>query len=160
MRIEHDLHGHQLNAYEIIKKLNRTEKDNLQFNPITEHTWLDYYQKLWTKQPNDTTTEGKSAKLTEKCVDLITMEEVEATIKTLKSKKSPGLDIINNELYKHAPRNFLHKFLGFLNICWTYWNISEEWRTTVVIPIHKKRDRNYLDNYRGISLLNTGSKIY
>ena len=65
-RIEHDLHGRQLNAYKIMKSLNRTEKDNLQFNPITEHIWLDYYQKLWTKQPKDNTTEGKSEKLTKK----------------------------------------------------------------------------------------------
>jgi uncharacterized membrane protein len=28
-RIEHDLHGRQINAYKIIKNLNRTEKDNL-----------------------------------------------------------------------------------------------------------------------------------
>ena len=154
-RMEHDLHGRQLNAYKIIKNFNRTEKDNLQFNPITEHTWLDYYQKLWTKQPTDTTTEEKSAKLTEKCVDLITMEELDATIKTLRPKKSPGLDGINNELYKHAPKSFLHKFLNFLNICWIYGDIPEEWRTAIVIPIHKKGDRNNPDNYRGISLLNT-----
>jgi len=82
----------------------------LQFNPITEHTWLDYYHKLWTKQFNYNTTEGKCAKLTENCVDLITMEELETTIKTLKSRKSPGSDGINNELYKHAPKRFLHKF--------------------------------------------------
>ena len=86
-RIKHDLHGHQINTYKIIKNLNRTEKDNLQFNPITEHTWLDYYHKLWTKQFNGNTTEGKCAKLTENCVDLITMEELETTIKTLKSRK-------------------------------------------------------------------------
>ena len=40
-RIEHDLHGRQINAYKIIRNLNRTEKDNLQLNPIPEHTWLD-----------------------------------------------------------------------------------------------------------------------
>jgi len=28
-RIEHDLHGCQINAYKIIRNLNRTEKDNL-----------------------------------------------------------------------------------------------------------------------------------
>jgi len=49
LRIEHDLHGRQINAYKIIRNLNRTEKYNLRLNPIVEHTWLDYYQKLWTK---------------------------------------------------------------------------------------------------------------
>ena len=38
LRNEHDLHGHQINAYKIIKNLNITEKDNLQINPITENT--------------------------------------------------------------------------------------------------------------------------
>ena len=78
----------------------------MQLNPITEHTWLDYYQKLWTKQSNDKTTERKCANLTEKCVDLITVEELETTIKALKARKSPGSDGINNELYKYAPKVF------------------------------------------------------
>jgi len=158
-RIEHDLHGRQINAYKIIRNLNRTEKYNLRLNSIVEHTWLDYYQKLWTKQFNDNTTERKCAKLTENCVDLITSEELEITIKSLKARKSPGSDGINNELYKHTPKSFLHKFLNFLNVCWIYGDIPEEWRTAIVI-IHKKGDRNNPDNYRGISLLNTGYKIY
>ena len=109
-RIEHDLHGRQINAHKIIKNLNRTEKDNLQLNPITEHTWLDYYQKRWTKQSNDNTTKRKCAKLTENCVDLITLEELKTTIKALKARKSPGSDGINSELYKHAPKFFLINF--------------------------------------------------
>jgi len=38
------------------------------------------------------------------------MEELEATIKTLKSRKSPGSDRINNELYKDVPKFFYIKF--------------------------------------------------
>jgi hypothetical protein len=75
------------------------------------------------------------------------MEELETSIKALKPRKSPGSDGINNELYKHAP-NFLHTFLNFLNFRWIYGNIPEEWRTAVVIPIHKKGDRNNQDSYR------------
>ena len=38
--------------------------------------------------------------------------------------------------------------------------MPEEWRTAVVIRIHKKGDRNNPDDYRVMSLLNTGYKIY
>jgi len=75
------------------------------------------------------------------------MEELETTIKALKARKFPGSDGINNELYKHAPKSFLHKFLNFLNVCWIYGDIPEEWRTAIVIPIHKKGDRNNPDNW-------------
>jgi len=132
----------------------------LRLNPIVEHTWLDYYQKLWTRQFNVNPTERKCAKLTENCVDLIIMEELETTIKALKARKSPGPDGSNNELYKHAPKSFLHKFFNFLNVCWNYGDIPEDWRTAIVVAIHKSGDRNNPDNYRGISLLNTGYKIY
>ena len=70
----------------------------MRLNPIVEHTWLDYYQKLWTKQFNVNTTEGKHAKLTENRFDLITIGELETTIKALKARKSPESDRINNEL--------------------------------------------------------------
>ena len=88
------------------------------------------------------------------------MDELETTIEALKARKSPESDGINNELYKHAPKIFLHKFLNFKNVCWIYGDIPEEWRTAIFIPIHKKGDRNNPDNYRGNSLLNTGYKIY
>jgi len=85
-RIEHDLYGRQINGYKIVRNLNRTEKDDLQLNPIFRHISLDYCQRLWTKQFNDNTTEGKRAKLTENCVDLIRVEELETTIKVLKAR--------------------------------------------------------------------------
>jgi hypothetical protein len=66
--------------------------------------------KLWTKETNDNTTERECAKLIENCVDLITLEELETTIKALQARKSPGSDGINNELYKHAPKIFYINF--------------------------------------------------
>ena len=54
--------------------------------------------------------EGKRAKLTENCVDLITMEELETTIKTLKARKSPGSDGINNEFTNMHQKVFYINF--------------------------------------------------
>jgi len=45
-RIEHGLRGCQVNAYKIVRNLNRIEKDNSRLNPIIERTWLDYGQNF------------------------------------------------------------------------------------------------------------------
>ena len=55
---------------------------------------------------------------------------------------------------------FCKIFFNFLNVCWICGDIPEKWRKAIVITIHNKGDRNNADNYRGISLLNTGYKIY
>jgi hypothetical protein len=109
------------------------------YDPITEHTWLDYYQKLWTQEFKDNATERKWEQSAENCVDLVTVEELETTVNVLKPRKFQGSDGINNELYKHAPKSFLHKFLNCLNVCSIYGDIPEEWRTA--IPIHQKGDK-------------------
>jgi len=59
-------------------------------------------------------------------------------VKALEARKSAGSNGINNELYKHAPKSFLHKFLNFLNVCWIYGDMPEEWRTATFIAIYKK----------------------
>lgn len=37
---------------------------------------------------------------------------------------------------------------------------SQNWTTSVIIPIYKKGDYKVCDNYRGISLMSMRSKIY
>jgi len=37
--------------------------------------------------------------------------------------------------------------------------ITEEWKETIIVPIHKRGDRDRCENYRGIALGNTAYKI-
>ena len=118
-RLRRSGRSHILNWSEFLKFLDfRSGVGEVSFICNTEHTWLDYYRKLWTQQFKDNTTERKLEQLAENCFDIITMEELETTIKTLKPRKSPGSDGINNELYKHAPKSFLHKFFKCLLDLW------------------------------------------
>jgi hypothetical protein len=37
--------------------------------------------------------------------------------------------------------------------------LPEEWKESIIVPIHKKGDKTFCNNYRGISLLPTTYKI-
>jgi hypothetical protein len=64
---------------------------------------------------------------------------IENNYKSTKPRKSPGSHGINNMLYKHAPQSFLHKFFNFLNVCWIYRDIPEEWSKTCYTNTQKRR---------------------
>jgi sorting nexin-29 len=93
-------------------------------------------------------------------VDAISTDVLNTVLKNSKNRKPPGSDGINTELIKYAPQAFVYRFLDFVNICWKYGHIPTEWNEAVIVPIFKKGDRKNCNNYRGISLLNSGYKIY
>jgi hypothetical protein len=64
------------------------------------------------------------------------------------------------DLFKYAGKLFDRKVLKFLNTVWYEGTIPESWQKAIAIPTHKKGDINNQENYRGISLLNSGYKIY
>lgn len=75
----------------------------------------------------------------------------------LKNHKSPGEDCIQAELLKKGE-----------DVIWIWKVISKVWATetlpddwkVAVCPIHKKKDKQDCNNYRGISLLNVVYKKF
>ena len=85
--------------------------------------------------------------------------EVELAIEKLKSHKSPGIDQIPAELIKAGGRTIrcaIHKLIISI---WNKEELPEEWKESIVVPIHKKGDKTDCNNYRGTSLLPTTYKI-
>jgi hypothetical protein len=85
--------------------------------------------------------------------------EVELAIEKLKSHKSPGIDQIPAELIKAGGRTIhcaIHKLIIAI---WNKEELPEEWKESIIVFIHKKRDKTDCNNYRGISLLSTTYKI-
>jgi hypothetical protein len=52
------------------------------------------------------------------------------------------------------------KLLEFFNNIWQFLQIPKDWETGLVISIYKEGPKNKCDNYRGITLLSTASKLY
>ena len=85
--------------------------------------------------------------------------EVELAIEKIKSHKSPGIDQIPAELIKAGGRTIrcaIHKLIIFIS---NKEELPEEWKESIIVPIHKKWDKTDSNNYRGISLLPTTYKI-
>ena len=53
-------------------------------------------------------------------------------------------------------RYVIHKLI---NSIWKKEELPDEWKKSITVPIHKKADKAYCSNYRGISLLPTTFKI-
>lgn len=90
----------------------------------------------------------------------ITEAEVMNAIKALKSNKAPGPDRLIGEFYKQSSPTCAYFLTKYFNKIFDYGSFPSTWCESLIQPLHKKGDINSPDNYRGISLINIGSKLY
>ena len=89
-----------------------------------------------------------------------TIDEVRTAIKRLKNNKSAGLDNVPAELYKCGGDKVADQIHQIVVKIWTQESWVSQWNESWINPIHKKGDKTLCDNYRGISILNVGYKIF
>jgi hypothetical protein len=85
--------------------------------------------------------------------------EVEIAIAKLKKYKSPGSDQTPTELIQAGGEVLLSAIHKLITSVWNKEEFPEQWKESVVVPIHKKGDKTDCNNYRGISLLSTSYNI-
>jgi hypothetical protein len=81
--------------------------------------------------------------------------EVEIAIATLKKCKSSGSDQIPAELIQAGGEILLSAIHKHINSVWIKEELPDQWKESIIVPIHKKGDKSDCNNYRGISLLST-----
>jgi hypothetical protein len=85
--------------------------------------------------------------------------EVEIAFAKLKKYKSPGIDQIPAELIQAGGEILLSEIHKLINSVWNKEELPDQWKESIIVPIHKKGDKTVSNNYRGISLLSTSYKI-
>jgi hypothetical protein len=88
-------------------------------------------------------------------------DEVRAVIARMKVKKAPGIDNITAGELAAASQGSGLRILHRLRILiWDNEQVPSEWKQSVIVPTHKKKDKLECSNYRGISLLCQCSKVF
>jgi len=125
---------------------------------ITVARWRNYFSQLLNMHGVKDVGQAE-IHTAEPLVAKPSASEVELAIDKLKSHKSPGIDQIPAEMIKAGGRTIyleIHKLIIYI---WKKEKLPEEWKESIILPIHKKGDKTDCNNYWGISLLPTTYKI-
>ncbi|GBP55076.1 Probable RNA-directed DNA polymerase from transposon BS [Eumeta japonica] len=91
----------------------------------------------------------------------VSLSEVQTLVKSLKTRKAPGLDGISNKVIKCFPLQLLSLLVAIFNACLQNCYFPSVWKEAEVIGIHKPgKPRDLPASYRPISLLSGLSKLY
>jgi hypothetical protein len=76
--------------------------------------------------------------------------EVEISIAKLKEYKSSGSDQILAELYQAGGETLVSVIHKLITSIWNKEELSDQWKQSIIVPIHKTGDKTDCNNYHGI----------
>jgi hypothetical protein len=134
--------------------------------------WLTYFSELSTVPPKfDKRIEELNKKVKEleqkpefksfSCLDFrISASELNKAIFNLQNGKSPGLDMIGNELLKTAQTYLNPCLVKLFNAVFTSGMYPQIWSEGYITPIFKAENPKLPQNYRGITICNSIGKVF
>jgi hypothetical protein len=84
--------------------------------------------------------------------------EVQIAVVKLKRYKLPGCDQIPAELTQAGDETLRSDIHKLINSIWNREELPDQWKESIIVPIHKKGDKTGCSKYRGISLPSTSYK--
>ncbi|XP_063912023.1 uncharacterized protein LOC135128876 [Zophobas morio] len=90
----------------------------------------------------------------------IRVEEAGKQVGRLKRGKAPGRNGLVNEVWIFGTDGMIERLSELMNDVWTGKGFPREWRVGQICPIPKKGSKEKVENYRGITLINTAYKLY
>ena len=93
-------------------------------------------------------------------LDPTDLPEVLSIISKLKSKSSYGQDGISTNLLKSISQSIAQPLTILINKSIDEGKVPEALKIAKVIPIHKGSEKQFFNNYRPVSVLNSISKVF
>jgi hypothetical protein len=137
----------------------KDENDNLLADPQSVlNRWKNFFNQVLNVHGVHNVRQ-KNIHTAEPLVPEPSLVEVEIAIVKLKSYKSPGNDQIPAELIKVGGEMLCSGIHRLICSIWNKEELPQQWKKSIIIPIHKKGIKTDCNNYRGISLLSTAYRI-
>ena len=136
---------------------------------ISREDWFNYFKKIFHDDASVGTLMLQTDVETEPNLDQaerialnaeITIGEIERAINHLKLHKAPGSDKIIAEMLKCSVSFLMPYLYTLFNAIFDSGSFPCLWQESIIVPIHKKGNRDDPNNYRGISLTSTLSKVF
>ena len=145
--------------WKLLDKLDKKQRPDLLELGISTNKWVDHFKNV-LYNPSESKKLPKNTKEKGPLDFAISDEEIKLGSYILRLGKAPGQDIISNEmiscLLELNPELIKKLFKAiFLNP-----TVINNWRTSMITPIHKKGSKTNPDNYRGISLISCLAKCF
>ena len=142
-----------------VKKFNKRKSKSAE--KLTVDDFFTHFSNVFeTKETNDTRTHYDTNIHNDLLDCPFSLDELKSVISSLKSGKSPGLDGLSTEIFKCSFEILAPVLIKLFNIIFLTGQYPVQWSEGVITPIHKKDSLEETNNYRGIMLINTLSKIY
>lgn len=90
----------------------------------------------------------------------IALNELTHKMKSLKNKKSCGVDGISNEMLKHSSPKLKDAILKLFNLLLKSGKFPEIWKENLITPIFKQGEKYDPNNYRGITVSSNLGKLF
>ena len=151
-------------------KMLRPKCKNAQ-STLSAHDFVDHFKELANLSVNnqDDVIDNEAHTLDNNYIpdnvvddmnDVITVDEAKFAISNSKLGKSAGPDQLINELYVNGGETLVIHITTLFNIIFSTGKFPESWRKGLISPIHKKKDINDVNNYRGVTFLGTLGKLF
>ena len=152
-----------------LKSMNDTFDENVPA-PISEETWLNYFQSLHYNDPRisihhqgvyDELPSYENEKEQLNNLDQeITEQEIRQAVKKLKNKKSPFADKIRNEMIKASLESLMPIYVKLFNHILQSGKMPDIWCQGLITPVYKSGDKSDPTNYRGICVSSCLGKLF
>ena len=143
-------------AWKFISRM-RKKKEGIS-EKIESREWRDYFKEMFNGL-DEKKMDNWERIIREEEEEELGDEEIEEQMKKLKKGKAGGSDGLSNEVWFYSSRETRRKFREVVKRVWKGEGFPEEWKEDLITPIFKKGEKGRIENYRGITLLNSSYKV-